>query len=116
MPSITIDESDLVVALEPNERRWGLLADLRVPVSSISAVEVAADGRSAVRGIRAPGLGGTQRRIGTWRAPGNKQFVCVRRDQPAVMVTVERQKFRTILVGSDEAERVASEIRTAAGL
>ena len=116
MPSITVDETDLVVTLEPSEKRWGLLANLRVPLSSVSAVEVVVDGRRAVRGIRAPGLGGTQRLIGTWRASGDKQYVCVRRSQPAVKVTVERQKFRTILIGSDDAEGVADEIRAAADL
>jgi hypothetical protein len=116
MPSIAIDENDLVVTLEPNEKRWGLLRDLRVPVTSISAVEVVADGRRAVRGVRAPGLGGTQRLIGTWRASGNKQYVCVRRGQPAIKVTVERQRVRTILIGLDEAESTADGIRTAADL
>ena len=116
MPTIAIEEAELVVTLERNEKRWGLLSDLRVPVSSISAVEVVADGRKAVRGMRAPGLGGSQRLIGTWRAKGNKQYVCVRRNQPAVEVAVEGQRYRTILVGSDEAERVADQIRAAAGL
>jgi hypothetical protein len=116
MPTIAIDGAELVVTLERNEKRWGLLSNLRVPVSSISAVEAVADGRQAVRGIRAPGLGGSQRLIGTWRATGNKQYVCVRRDQPAVKVVVESQGYRTILIGSDDAERDAGEIRAAAGL
>ena len=116
MPAITIDGAELVVTLERNEKRWGLLSDLRVPVSSISAVDSVADGRKAVRGMRAPGLGGSQRLIGTWRSKGNKQFVCVRRNQSAVKVTVEGQKYRTILIGSDDAERVADEIRTTARL
>jgi hypothetical protein len=116
MPSIAIDQTDLVVTLQPNEKRWGFLADLRVAVSSISEVEVVGDGRKAVRGIRAPGLGGPRRLIGTWRASGNKQYVCVRRNQPAVKVTLEGHRFRTLLIGSDEAERVAGEIRTAAAV
>lgn len=114
MPSVAIDENDLVVTLEPNEKRWGLLRDLRVPVDSIAAVDVVVDGRRAVRGVRAPGLGGMQRLIGTWRASGNKQYVCVRRGQPAIKVTVERQRFRTILIGLDDAESTADRIRTAA--
>ena len=116
MPAIRIDGAELVVTLERNEKRWGLLSDLRVPVSSISAVDAVADGRKAVRGMRAPGLGGSQRLIGTWRSKGNKQFVCVRRNQPAVKATVDGQKYRTILIWSDEAVRVANEIRAAAEL
>jgi hypothetical protein len=40
----------------------------------------------------------------------------VRRDQPAIKVTVEGHTFRTLLLGSDDAERVAAEIRTAAAI
>jgi hypothetical protein len=116
MSTIAVDGADLVVTLEPNEQRWGLLSNLRVPVSSISAVDVVANGRGAVRGMRAPGLGGSQRLIGTWRAKQNRQYVCVRRGQPAVKVAVDGQRYRTILIGSDEAERIADEIRTAAQL
>lgn len=114
MAAITTDGGELVTTLERNEKLWGLLADLRVPVTSISTVEVVADGRKAARGIRAPGLGGSQRLIGTWRAKGDKQFVCVRRHQPAVKVTVDDQRFRTILIGSDRAEQLADEIRVSA--
>jgi hypothetical protein len=113
MAVISVDGDDLVVTLLPNEQRWGLLSDLRVPLGSIAAVEVVADGRQAVSGIRAPGLGGTQRLIGTWRAKGNRQYVCVRRHQPAVKVVVDGQRYRTVLVGSDDAERLAAEIRAA---
>ncbi|CAN5175261.1 hypothetical protein BH24ACT1_BH24ACT1_02530 [soil metagenome] len=116
MPSTTIDGTELVVALERNERWWGLLSDLRAPVSSISAVEVVPDGRRAVQGMRAPGLSGPQRLIGTWRAKNDKQYVCVRRGQPAVKVTLDEQKYRTVLIGIDDADCVAADIRSAAGL
>jgi hypothetical protein len=113
MADISVDGDELVVTLETNEKRWGLLSDLRVPLRSISSVDAVADGRRAVRGMRAPGLGGTQRLIGTWRAKGDKQFVCVRRGQPAIKVVVDGQRYRTILVGADDAERLAGEIRAA---
>lgn len=109
-----IDDTDLVVTLERDEKRWGLLRDLRVPLASVTAVDVVPDGRRATRGIRAPGLGGAQRLIGTWRAKSDRQYVCVRRGQPAVKVTLDGQKYRTVLVGIDDAETVAAELRTAA--
>ena len=112
MATIEVVGTDLVVRLERNERWWGLLADLRVPVTSIVAVDVVPDGRRAARGVRAPGLGGPQRLIGTWRAKGDKQYVCVRRGQPAVEVTLDGQRYRTVLIGVDEADPVAAEIRS----
>lgn len=113
---MSIDKTDLVVKLDRNERWFGLLRNLRVPVDSISAVEVVPDGRRALHGIRAPGLGGPQRLIGTWRAKGDKQYVCVRRRQPAVKVTLDGRRFRTVLIGLDDASRVANDVRVAAGI
>ena len=116
MAAVSIDRTDLVVTLARNEKFWGLLRDLRVPITSISAVDVVPDGRRAVRGLRAPGLGGPQRLIGTWRARGDKQYVCVRRNQPAVRITLDGERYRTVLIGSDDASRVAADVRSAARL
>lgn len=113
---MAIDGTELVVTLERNERWWGLLLDLRVPITSITAIEVVPDGRRATRGMRAPGLGGPQRLIGTWRATNDKQYVCVRRGQRAVKVILDGQKYRTILIGLDDADRVATDIRSATRL
>lgn len=112
---MAVEGTELVVALERNERFWGLLGDLRAPLASIVEVEVVPDGRRAARGMRAPGLGGPQRKIGTWRAKGDKQYVCVRRGQPAVKVTLDGQRYRTVLIGLDDADAVAARIRRAAG-
>jgi hypothetical protein len=54
--------------------------------------------------------------IGTWRARDDKQYVCVRRGQPAVKVTLDGQRYRTVLIGLDDAEGVAAAVRAAAGL
>lgn len=116
MAAMAIEGDELVVTLAFDEHLWGLLRDLRVPAASVTAVEVVPDGRRAARGLRAPGLGGPQRLIGTWRARGDKQYVCVRRGRPAVKLTLAGERFDTVLVGLDEADRLAAEVRTAAGL
>jgi len=116
MPALAVDGTELVVTLERNEKWWGFLSDLRVPVAAITAIDVVPDGRRATHGIRAPGLGGPQRLIGTWRARNDKQYVCVRRGQPAIKVTLSGQKYRTLLIGLDNPERTAAAIRSAARL
>lgn len=112
---MAIDGSDLLVTLARNEKFWGLLSDLRVPLSSVVAVDVVADGRRAVRGLRAPGLGGPVRLIGTWRARHDKQYVCVRRGQPAVQITLDGERYRTVIVGADDAARIADQVRSTIG-
>ena len=116
MASLARQGDEFAVTLERGERWWGLLRDLRVPLRAVVAVEVVRDGWAAVHGLRAPGLGGWKRRIGTWRAKGDKQYVSVRRDQPAVKLTLRGQRYRTVLIGLDDAEQVAAEIRSAAHL
>jgi len=51
--------------------------------------------------------------VRTWRATDDRQFVCVWRDQPAVKVTLDGERFRTVLVGLDDADGVATDIRAA---
>lgn len=113
MATVAIDGAELVVKLERNEKLWGLLGDLRVPLSAVTAVEAVPDGRRAIRGLRAPGLGGPQRLIGTWRAKRNKQYVCVRRHQPAVRVTLDGQRYQTVVIGADDADHIVADIRSA---
>jgi hypothetical protein len=116
MATVRVDGHDLVVTLTRDEKIWGLLSDLRVPLAFLTAVEVVPDGRRATRGMRAPGLGGRQRLIGTWRAKGDKQYVCVRRGQPAIKVTLDGQRYDTVLIGLDDADAVAATIRSAAAV
>jgi hypothetical protein len=39
----------------------------------------------------------------------------VRRGQPAVKLTIDGQRYRTVLIGDDDADRIANEIRAAIG-
>jgi hypothetical protein len=87
-----------------------VIGESRTPPSRRSGAELCAITR---RGLRAPGLGGSQRLIGTWRAKNDKEYVCVRRGQP-VKVTLDGQKYRTVLIGLDDAECVAASVRAAA--
>lgn len=113
MAAIEVQGTEVVVTLQTSEKAWGFLSDLRVPLSAVSAVEVVPDGRKATTGMRAPGLGGPKRLIGTWRAKNNRQYVCVARDQPAVKLTLTGQRFNTVLIGLDDAAAVAASIEAA---
>ena len=85
MATIETTTATLHVRLTRFEKFFGLLRDLEVPRSAITAVEAVPAGLRAVRGLRAPGLGlPGVRAIGTWRRRGEKSYVSVRRNQPAV--------------------------------
>lgn len=106
----------LVVRLTRAEKIAGLLRDVEVPLSAVRDVEVVPDPLVAMRGLRAPGLAlPGVRKVGTWRARGERTLVCVRRGQPAVRVRLEGQRFDTLLLGDDDAAGLAARITAAAG-
>lgn len=115
MATLHTTSRTLTVSLSPAEKVLGLLRDVEVPLSAVRDAAVVPDGLAAARGVRAPGLGlPGRRKIGTWRRPGEKTLVSVRRGQPAVRVRLAGQRFDTLLVGTDDAATVAATV--AAGL
>jgi hypothetical protein len=108
MATLQLSETTLTVRLTRAEKISGLLRDVEVPRSAVRDVEVVPDGLTAARGLRSPGLGlPGVRKIGTWRQRGEKTMVCVRRDQPALRIRLDGQRYDTLLVGADDAASLA---------
>lgn len=110
MASLQLTSTSLTVALTRAEKIAGLLRDVTVPLSAVRSVETVADGVAAVRGIRAPGLGLPRRKVGTWRRPGERLLVCVRRGEPALEIRLDGQRYDTLLVAADDAATTAEEL------
>ena len=123
MAVLRFDSSLLRVELTRVEHVLGLLGDLEVPIDSVTSAEVvpatrgpltgamAADGRRAIRGWRAPGLSVPGRsKVGTWRDRGDKWFVAVHREEPAVRVVLEGQRWAGLVVSTPEAAAVVSRL------
>jgi hypothetical protein len=101
----------LSLRLTRGEKIAGLLRDLEVPLSAVRGVELVPDPLRAVRGLRAPGLAlPGLRKVGTWRRPGERTLVCVRRGQPAVRIALDGQRYDALLVGADDAEALTAEL------
>ena len=112
MATIETTPETVRIHLTRAEKFFGLLRDLEVPRSAITAVDAVPTGLAAVRGLRAPGLGlPGVRAVGTWRRRGEKAYVSVRRHQPAVRLRLAGQRFDTVLIGTDDAARVAADLR-----
>jgi hypothetical protein len=110
MATVQLTTASLTVHLSRAERLLGLLRDLSVPLAAITEVDVVPDGVSAVRGLRAPGLGLPWRRIGTWRRHGERTLVSVRRGQPALRLRLAGQHFGSVLVAVPDPDGTAAEI------
>ena len=114
MTTLRTTDDHLEVRFTAAEKLAGLLRDVRVPLSAVRGVEVVADGLSAARGVRAPGLGlPGLRKIGTWRTRSGKDVVAVRRGQDAVRVHLAGQRWASLLIGTDDAAAVAASVTAA---
>ncbi len=111
MADLRLTPTTLSLRLRRGEKIAGLLRDLDVPLTAVRGAEVVAEPLRGVRGLRAPGLAlPGRRKIGTWRRPGERTLVCVRKGQPAVRVQLEGQRYTALLVGADDAAGLAAAI------
>ena len=112
MATLHVTDANLTVRLTRGEKITGLLRDVEVPRSAVRSVEVVTDALGAARGLRAPGLGlPGVRKIGTWRHRGERTLASVRRDQPALRIRLDGQRYDTLLVGADHATALADALR-----
>ena len=111
MATISVTGDALHVKFSLLEKVLGLVGDQTFPLSAVSTARVEAEGLTAARGVRAPGLGIPGRRlVGTWRGHG-RTLVSVRRDQPAVVVELDGQRFVRVVIGTDAADSVAAQLQ-----
>lgn len=109
-PVVTAGE--LQVRLSPAEKIAALRGDLHIPLSAITSVQVVPDALGAVHGMRAPGLSWPGvHKVGTWRTGHGSEFVSARRGQAAVRVTLSGHRLSSLLLGTDDPEALAEQIR-----
>lgn len=112
MTTINITDTTLEVRFRPLEKLAGLLRDLEAPRSAVTGVTVETDALRAARGLRAPGLAiPGVRKVGTWRGRGRRTMVSVRKDQPALRITLAGARYDELLLGADDAPAYAEQLR-----
>jgi hypothetical protein len=111
MTTARVHDATLTVSFTTAEKIAGLVRDQHIPLSAVRAVEVVPDGLEAARGLRAPGLAlPGRRKIGTWRSSAGKSLVAVHGHRPAVHLTVEGQRYATLLITTDAPEELAASL------
>lgn len=111
MATVQLTPTTLSLRFTRGEKIGGLLRDHYVPLTAVRSVDVVPAPLAAMRGLRAPGLAlPGRRKVGTWRRPGERTLVSVRRGQAAVRIGLEGQRFDVVLIGADDAEALAGEL------
>ncbi|HEV8065779.1 MAG TPA: hypothetical protein VGP46_13140 [Acidimicrobiales bacterium] len=116
MAELLIEGDELVVKMSTAERLEAVHGEVRVPVTSISRAWAVPSAWPELRGIRAPGTGiPNVVAVGTRRGQFGKDFAVVHGTGPAVVVELEGADYQRIVVTTDDAETVASQLEQARG-
>ena len=108
MATVQLTPTTVTVRFTRAEKFWGLVRDVDIDRAAVRGVDVVDEPLSAARGLRAPGLAWPGlRKIGTWRARGERSLVSVRRGRPAVRLRLEGARYDTVLVSTDDAAALA---------
>lgn len=111
MAHLDITDDHVDVRLTRAEKFFALRGDYRFARRNVESVEVFDDGLDATKGLRAPGLGiPGMRRVGTWRSRDGKQLVSVRRNQPAVRITLTGERDRAVVIGVDDPTAIRTSL------
>lgn len=107
----------LSLRLSPKDKVLALKGAFDIPLEHIADVRV--EPRKAMeeeRGIRAPGTGFPGKiALGTWRGRGGKQFWYVRRAERVVVIELEREEYRRLVLEVPDPDAEGDRIRKAAG-
>ena len=117
MADLSIDGGDVVVALSVAERAEALHGDVRVPVGSITAVELVADVVGGPHGLKTVGadLPGVVA-VGTFVHDGRRVFVAAHRaHRGGLRLTLRDEAYDELIVGLADPDGVAESIRAAGG-
>ena len=116
MAELQIEGDDLVLHLRALEKAEGAHADIRTPLSAVTAVRAVDDPWPELRGMRAPGTGWPNViAVGTRRGSFGKDFAAVHGKGPAVVVELEGSDYQRLVVTMDDAPAQARTIAEAAG-
>ncbi|WP_092196075.1 hypothetical protein [Blastococcus tunisiensis] len=114
MATVQLTPTTVTVHFPLREKIAGLVRDVAIPRAAVRSAEPVPEPLTAMRGLRAPGLAlPGVRKVGTWRRPGERTLVSVRRGQPAVRVRLEGARYDTLLLGTDDAAALAASLHPA---
>lgn len=112
MAELTVEGAELVLTMTKLEKVESVHGEIRVPVASVTGVEVLDDAIDAVHGFRVGTRVPGAVAVGTFTARDAKTFAVVHHDTPrGVLVKLTDDRFDQLIVGCDDPESVAALLR-----
>ena len=115
MAELVVDGDDLVLAMRTGEKLWSFHGDVRVPLSSVRRVRVAASPWLVLRGWRSTGVA-----VPGWIAMGKRRhgggydFSLVRNRLQTIVIELNGQEFGELAVSVRDAAADGARISAAA--
>ena len=111
MAEVTVEGDELVVRLSTVEKLEAVHGEVKVPLSSVTSVEVLDDAVHAVHGFRVgTGVPGSVA-VGTFTSRNDKIFAVVHHDTPrGVRIRLEGAQYDELIVGCDAPEAVVASL------
>lgn len=113
MPELVIEAANLKIRLSPFEKAMALRrSDVTVPREVIAYARAVPNILKEVRGLRLPGAGFPGcLAVGIWRGRDYKDLALASGRGPGVVINLRGGEFDRILLKSDDAERLAAQLR-----
>lgn len=114
MPVLELTKDELVVYLRAWEALASVQRSIRVPLANVRGATEDEGFRGRELGLRAPGTGlpGVLH-AGTFYKDGDRQFVFIGPNTHPVVIELENEKWRRIVLGVDDARQAAAEVSRA---
>ncbi|MGC1184653.1 MAG: hypothetical protein WBA31_05805 [Candidatus Dormiibacterota bacterium] len=113
MAAIRIDGDDLLLVLSGLEKVEAAHGDLRVPLSSVGEVEVVDRPLDYLAGLKLIGMGLPGSAVGTWVSEDGEIFAVEHHASRGLVIRLQGQHYREMIVGSADPEALAEEIKKA---
>src|SRR5579875_1833569 len=113
MAQLSRDGDELILTLDTVEKLESVHGDIRVPLSSITGIDVVDDVIHAVYGIKLPGTRWPGKiAVGTFISfSGTRTFAVIHHDQPrGLIVRLNNATYDEIIVGSDDPEAMKARV------
>jgi hypothetical protein len=114
MPVLELTKDELVVHLRAWEALASVHRSIRVPLANVRGATEDEGFRGRELGLRAPGTGlpGVLH-AGTFYKDGDRQFVFIGPHTHPVVIELENEKWRRIVLGVEDARQAAADVSRA---